>query len=225
MSMNPLGASLELPVNIGTELLVEFQDFTLRTKSELIGMKYGQYLIIGMQHDMSGIRPETLKDSALIIRYLYRGSVYGFRTNILNLLNSPDRLLFLSYPRKIEEFRVRSAPRYECILPAVTSVEGLEAETVVIDISADGCRCIVKAASLEDANTFYQSMDINREASLRVQFPGAPDNYELTGSIRNISKDTDRVAFGMLFGPLKTDTKKRLDEFISLISEVKKKEA
>ena len=55
MSMNPLGASIELPVNIGTELLVEFQDFTLRTKSELIGMKYGQYLIIGMQHDMSGI--------------------------------------------------------------------------------------------------------------------------------------------------------------------------
>ncbi len=224
MSINPLGATLELPVNIGTELLVEFQDFTLRTKSELIGMKHGQYLIIGMQHDMSGIKPDTLKETGIIIRYLYRGSVYGFKTSVLNLLHSPDRLVFLSYPKKIEEFRVRSTPRYECILPAVTVAADIEGETVVIDISADGCRCIVKSASLGDAEKFYQSMDINHEATMRVQFPGAPESYELTGAIRNISKDTDRVAFGLLFGPLKTDTKKKLDEFISLISEVKKKE-
>ncbi|CAG1066672.1 Cyclic di-GMP binding protein [uncultured bacterium] len=224
MNINPLAASIDLPITIGTELLVEFQDFTLRTKSELVGMRHNQYLIIVMQHDMSGIRPDVLKDSEIIIRYLYRGSVYGFRTNVLNLLNSPERLLFLSYPKKIEEFRVRSSPRYECILPAVTSVEGLNGDTVVIDISLDGCRCVVKSASLEDAEAFYKTMDINREAVLKVQFPGTGESYELSGSIRNISKDADRVAFGMLFGPLKSATKKRLEEFIALISEVKKKE-
>jgi hypothetical protein len=224
MSINPLGASVDLPITIGTELLVEFQDFTLKTKSELVGMRLGQYLIIVMQNDMSGLRPDTLKNSQLIIRYLYRGSVYGFRTNVLNLMSSPDKLVFLSYPKKLEEFRVRSSPRFECILPAVTSVEGTDADTVVIDISIDGCRCVVKSANLEDSDAFYKKMDMNREAALRVQFPGDGEGYELSGSIRNISKDADRVAFGMLFGPLKTGTKKRLEEFISLISEVKKKE-
>lgn len=224
MNLNPLAASVDLPITIGTELLVEFQDFSLKTKSELVGMRHNQYLIIVMQHDMSGIRPDVLKESQLIIRYLYRGSVYGFRTNILNLLNSPDRLVFLSYPKKIEEFRVRSSPRFECILPAITSIEGLEADTVVIDISIDGCRCVVKSANLADADAFYKTMDINREASLQVHFPGTEESYELTGSIRNINKDADRVAFGMLFGPLKTVTKKKLEDFISLISEVKKKE-
>lgn len=224
MNMNPLGSSVDLPITIGTELLVEFQDFTLRTKSELVGMRHNQYLIIVMQQDMSGIRPEVLKESQIIIRYLYRGSVYGFRTSVLNLMNTPDRLVFLSYPKKIEEFRVRSSPRFECILPAVTSVEDLDGETVVIDISIDGCRCVVKSASLEDADAFYKTMDINREASLKVQFPGAGERYELTGSTMNINKDADRVAFGMLFGPLKTVTKKRLEDFIALISEVKKKE-
>lgn len=224
MNINPLGSAVDLPITIGTELLVEFQDFTLRTKSELVGMRHNQYLIIAMQHDMSGIRPDVLKESQIIIRYLYRGSVYGFRTSVMNLLNAPDRLVFLTYPKKIEEFRVRSSPRFECILPGVTSVEGLDGETVVIDISMEGCRCVVKSASLTDADAFYKTMDINREATLRVQFPGAGDSYELTGSIRNINKDADRIAFGMLFGPLKQETKKRLEDFISLISEVKKKE-
>jgi len=213
-----------LPVTIGTELLAEFKDFSLRTKSELIGMKKGQYLVISTQHDMPGMRAEALKDTPVIVRYLYKGSVFGFRTRVTGLIHSPDRLVFLGYPEKIEEFRVRASQRYECILPAMTVVDGIEGETVVVDISADGCKCTVKASNLKDADKFYQSMDINREAALRVQFPGSPESYELTGSVKNISKDADKMAFGLLFGPIKTAAKEKLDEFISLISEVKGKE-
>lgn len=224
MSINPLGASIDLPITIGTELLVEFQEFTLRTKSELVGMRHGQYLIIGMHHDMGGTRMDILKDSTVVIRYLYRGSVYGFKTKVLNLLASPDKLIFISYPVKIEEFRVRSNPRYECILPAVTMVDGLEADTVIIDISNDGCRCVIQAAGVKDAEAFYAAMDINKEATLMVQFPGNGENYELSGAVRNINKDSDRVAFGVQFGPIKTDSRKKLEEFIGLISQIKKKE-
>lgn len=223
MSITPLGATIDLPITIGTELLVEFQDFTLRTKSELVGMRHGQYLIIGMHHDMAGTRPEVLRESAIVIRYLYRGSVYGFRTRVLNVLHAPDRLIFLSYPEKIEEFRVRSNPRYECILPAVTSVNGLEADTVIIDISTDGCRCVIQSADIQDVDAFYSAMDINQEATLKVQFPGNGESYELSGAIRNINKDSDRVAFGVQFGPLKKGSKKKLEDFIGLISQVKKK--
>lgn len=224
MSITSLGSSIDLPINIGTELLVEFQDFTLRTKSELVGMRHGQYLIIGMLHDMAGIRSDVIKESAIVVRYLYRGSVYGFKTKVLNMQTLPERLIFLSYPEKIEEFRVRSNTRYECILPAVTAIEALSADTVVIDISTDGCRCIIQASRVENAEAFYNSMDINREAALRVQFPGNSDSYELTGTIRNISKDADRIAFGLHFGTLKQESQARLEDFIGLISQVKKKE-
>lgn len=223
MSSTATIAPPSLPVTIGTELLAEFQDFSLRTKSELIGMKKGQYLVICTQHDMPGMRAEALKDSSVIVRYLYKGSVFGFRTRVLSLIHSPDRLVFLGYPEKIEEFRVRASQRFECILPAITIVDGVEGETVVVDISADGCKCTVKASGLKDVEKFYQSMDINNEAALRVQFPGSPESYELTGTIKNINKDADRVAFGLLFGPIKTATKEKLEEFISLISEVKEK--
>jgi len=224
MSSTATIAPPSLPVTIGTELLAEFQDFSLRTKSNLIGMKKGQYLVICTQHDLTGVRAEALKNSSVIVRYLYRGSIFGFRTRVLSLIHSPDRLVFLSYPEKIEEFRVRTSQRYECILPAVTIVDGVEGETVVVDISANGCKCTMKTSGVTDAEKFYKTMDTNREAALRVQFPGSPESYELTGSIKNMSKDTDKITFGLLFGPIKTATKKKLDEFISLISEVKEKD-
>lgn len=223
MSINPLGTIIDLPITIGTELLVEFQEFTLKTKSELVGMKHGQYLVIGMHHDMAGARSDVLKESTIVIRYLYRGSVYGFKTRVLNVINSPDKLIFISYPTKIEEFRVRSNPRYECILPAVTSTNGLEADTVVIDISNDGCRCVIQSSGMKDPDGFYKAMDINREATLRVQFPGNGESYEISGAVKNINKDSDRVAFGVQFGPLRTDSRKKLEEFIGLISQIKKK--
>lgn len=222
MSMSTIGIPVELPIKMGTELLVEFQDFTLRTKSELVGMKQGQYLIIGMLHDMVGIRPDELKQSPLIIRYLYRGSIYGFKTRALNLLSSPDRLIFLSYPEKIEECRVRSNARFECILPAVTSLDGCEADTVIVDISIDGCRCVIQSAGIKDVDAFHKSLDMNRVAVIRVQFPGESESYELSGAIKNISKDADRLAFGVQFGPIKKETKGRLENFIRLIAQVKK---
>lgn len=225
MSSTVTIAPPSLPVTIGTELLAEFQDFSLRTRSELIGMKKGQYLVISTEHDMPGMRADALRDTTVIIRYLYKGSVFGFRTKVLSLIHSPDRLVFLQYPEKIEEFRVRASQRYECILPAMTIVDGVEGETVVVDISPDGCKCTVKVSGLKDAEKFYKSMDINSEAALRVQLPGSTESYEITGSIKNMSKDSDRMAFGLCFGPLKTDIKRKLDEFISLISEAKDKES
>lgn len=221
MSMSTIGIPLELPIKIGTELLVEFQDFTLRTKSELVGMKQGQYLIIGMLHDMAGIRPDEIKESPLIIRYLYRGSVYGFKTRPVNLISAPDRLIFLSYPEKIEEFRVRSSHRFECILPATTSLDGSEAQTVVVDISNDGCRCVIQTSGVKDPDNFYKALDINRLAVLRVQFPGNSESYELSGAIRNISKDADRIAFGVQFGPIRKETKTKFEEFIRIISQIR----
>lgn len=222
MSMSTVGIPVELPIKVGTELLVEFQNFTLKTKSELVGMKRGQYLIIGMLHDMVGIRTDEIKESPLIIRYLYRGSVYGFMTRTLNIVNSPDRLIFLSYPEKIEEFRVRSSHRFECILPAATSLDGSEAETVIVDISNDGCRCIIQSSGVKDPDNFYKALDINRVAVLKVQFPGTSDSYELSGTIRNISKDADRIAFGVQFGPIRKETKSKFEDFINLISQLKK---
>lgn len=226
MSTAALETPLHLPITLGTELLIEIVDLNLRVKCGLTGMRPGQYLLIGLsQHDLAGsIKGETLRESQIIVRYLFRGSVYGFKTRVLNAITMPERLLFLSYPSKIEEYKVRNNPRYECILPAVSLFGGDGIDTVIVDVSTEGCRCVIKTMEMDDRDAVYSAIDTNKEMNMLVQLPGIEERITLSGTVRNVNKDNDRIIFGLMFGSLERGAKLKLEDFISLISDIKKKE-
>lgn len=216
---------VHLPINVGTELLVEFVNLNLRVKTTLVGFESGGYLIIRISsQDLVNCRSDIIRDCNLIVRYLYRGSVYGFKTSILNMVSNPARLLFLSYPTRIEGYNVRSNPRYECILPAAIKMGETSAEMVIVDISRDGCRCVVKTSAVADPEELYKFIDVNKGVQVLLQLPGIEDRIDLSGDIRNLNKDSDRIVFGLMFDSLRQDVKARLEGFISLISEISKPE-
>ncbi|MBI5587634.1 MAG: PilZ domain-containing protein [Deltaproteobacteria bacterium] len=222
--MNTFEPHLHLPITLGTELLLEIVNLKLRTKSVLIGMENSSYLIMKLssQDFEAGLADEKVSESPLIVRYLFRGSVYGFKTRLLKIIAEPSRLAFLSYPTKIEEFNVRHNPRYECILPAETLFGGEQVELVIVDISLKGCRCVVKTASISNRDLLYSSIDIDREMALRINLPGVEEKLGVKGKIRNINKDNDRVIFGVLFDELAGEAENMLNRFISLISDIEK---
>lgn len=217
--------NVHLPITLGTELLIELVDFKQRIKSSLIGMENNRYLIVKLSSKDfdAGFTPEAVKQSPMIIRYLFRGSVYGFKTSVLHTISEPSRLVFVTYPQKIEEFNVRNNPRYQCILPAEIEYNGEAVEMVIVDISQKGCRCVVRTHSVKNREQFYSFIDIDREIGINVQFPGVEDKLRLASRVRNINKDNDRVIFGVLFEETEEEAAgKRLDSFISLISEIDK---
>lgn len=222
--MNIFEPHLHLPITLGTELLVEITDLKLRTKSVLIGMENSNYLIMKLsgQDFEAGLADEKAGAGELVVRYLFRGSVYGFKTRLLKLLTDPARLAFVSYPSKIEEFTVRNNPRYECILPAETIFGGDQVELVIVDISLKGCRCVIKTSSVANREKLYSSIDIDRAIPLRINLPGKEDKLGITGKIRNINKDNDRVIFGVLFDEPDGKAEEMLKNFVSLISDIEK---
>jgi hypothetical protein len=222
--MNTFDTHLHLPITIGTELLVEIPELKLRTKSVLIGMENSSYLIMKLssQDFEAGLADEKAGAGELVVRYLFRGSVYGFKTRLLKLLAEPARLAFVSYPSKIEEFTVRNNPRYECILPAETVFGGDQVEVVIVDISLKGCRCVIRTSSVASREKLYSSIDIDRPIPLRINLPGREDKLGITGKIRNINKDNDRVIFGVLFDEPEGKSEETLKNFVSLISDIEK---
>ena len=222
--MNAFEPHLHLPITLGTELLVEIADLKLRTKSVLIGMENSNYLIMKLSsHDFeAGLAHAKGGPGELIVRYLFKGSVYGFKTRLLKVLTEPDRLAFLSYPAKIEEFNVRNTPRYECILPAETIFGDETVELVIVDISMKGCRCVIKTASVADRDRLYSSVDIDRVIPMRINLPGVEEKLGIKGRIRNINKDNDRVIFGVLFDEPDGKTEETLGRFVSLMSGIEK---
>jgi hypothetical protein len=157
---------------VGSEVLLEIQALKLRIKCVLVGFETGQYIIVRLSaKDLIGsFRSELIKSSPLIVRYLYQGAVYGFKPELLNIVSAPAKIFFLSYPSKIEEYVTRERDRFDCVLPAGTMLDNEIIDMVIIDISAEGCQCVIKEASGKSA--LYSHMQVNKVLDIRIQFPG-----------------------------------------------------
>ncbi len=210
---------LDLPITLGTGLIIEIVNIKQRIKSLLVGMEQGRYLIIRIsEKDLIGnFRSEQVKESPMIVRYLYNGTVYGFRSSIVNIVTVPAKLFFVTYPSKLEEFTALSHSRHECILPAVTMVGNDFVDMVILDISKQGCLCMIKTANQDD-DTLYGAVQVNKTIDIKVQFPGAEGRFGLMGTIRNVSKDVGKILLGVQFENMPPDLKMQLDGFLALIA-------
>lgn len=210
-----------LPINIGTELLIEIVNLGLRIKGTLVGLEYGSYVIVRISpRDLVGnFRSEDVLGSAIIIRYLFKGSVYGFKTSIMNTVSNPARILFTKYPENIEGMNIRTNPRYSCILPARTAFGDETFDGVMVDICMEGGRCVIKRPPGSELDGLCSAMDANKTAAIKLDLPGMDKPIEIKVSVRNISKDNDRVSFGASFDAMGQQDRSSLEKFISLISE------
>lgn len=211
-----------MPISVGTELLIEIADLKLRLKSALIGIEDDEYLIVRLSHHdpRGGFEDEAIEKSPLIIRYVYKGSVYGFEARVLNIISKPAKLVFVSYPERIEEYNVRTSPRFDCVLPAEATIGDTSAGLVITDISNNGCRCVIMTSMIEDKTKLYDTINMNSELNLKVEFPGMHEKLEFSGVVKNINKDEDEIMFGLSFENMDEDTKVNFDKFLKLISAV-----
>lgn len=206
----------------GSEVLLEIEALKLRIKCMLVGFETGQYIIIRLSSkDLIGnFRSEQVKSGNLLVRYLYQGAVYGFRAEVLNIVSTPAKIFFLSYPSKIEEYVTRDRDRFDCVLPAGTMLDNDIIDMVIIDISNEGCQCVIKTSA--GKNALYNQMQVNKMLDIRVQFPGKEGTYRLPGRIRNLSKGQDRITLGIKFEGLAEAASERIKEFIALVTSARR---
>ena len=211
-----------LPISVGTELLIDVADLKLRLKSELVGIEDDEYLIVKLSHHdpEGGFNDDTVKKSPIIIKYAYRGSVYGFKTRVLNIVSNPVRLAFVSYPKQIEEHNVRASSRFDCVLPAEGIFEGTSTELIITDISANGCRCVIITSLVMNQKKLYEVLNMDSSIELELQFPGMKEQLRLSGVIKNINKDAEEIMCGIMFEKMPKKTKTNLEKFIKMLSTV-----
>lgn len=221
MKMNKQAASTAtatiLPLQLGSELLIEFVSLNLRIKSVLKGIDEDQFILAKLSpNDLIGtFRSDTVKESPIVIRYLYKGSVYSFDTKVQNILSTPAKLIFFEYPKKVLEAG-KVTERYECILPALTMLGNDIVEMVIVDLSRDGCQSVIKT-SFSRNEALYKLIEVNRTIELKFQLPGVDTKFSLKGRIRNMSKEADRITLGIMFEQVLPEVKARISNFISLI--------
>jgi hypothetical protein len=123
-------------------------------------------------------RPRSL----CIVRFVEAGRVFGFKTETLRGQFVPIPLLFLSFPREIEEFCLRRCPRAPVMLKtrvylsvgATTPLDG-----IIRDLSLSGCR-------VELINPPLMPLKDTR-VTLDIHLTGAGTLERVPGLIKNVT--------------------------------------
>ncbi|MFQ5715057.1 MAG: flagellar brake protein [Candidatus Scalinduaceae bacterium] len=201
-------------MHIGTTLKIQLEGSQSRLTSELIGVDEGKYLIINMPpiQSMGNAASSIYKGGNIVIRYVHKGTVFGFKSRIIHFITTPVKLIFIDYPKKIENQNLRSHKRIDCHLPASATIADNTVKGPVTDLSKEGCLFTVKRVNIEKS---VDHLQIDNEIIVSFQLPGVEEKLTITGKQKNIKKDKDSVHIGVSFSDMGIEVQEKLYDFLS----------
>lgn len=133
-----VGTPVQLTVHERRQVMSEY--------SVILGYRAARFFLVELPlHDGRAmvIKPGT----SVRVRYLLDGRLLGFSTETLKVQASPERLMFLRYPGRIEQLALRRHERVRVRLPTLMRLDdvdsAIDAETR--DLSLSGCGLVVSA--------------------------------------------------------------------------------
>ncbi|MCK5540509.1 MAG: flagellar brake protein [Deltaproteobacteria bacterium] len=206
-------------MDFNTVLQLQVQGYPNRLKSYLVGREEGRYLIIKIPM-VVGRKPEEVfaKDKELVVRYVHRGSVFGFRSPIMLPVLEPFNVAFVKFPKKIEDYNLRTHKRFDCSLPARLEVvtrhqdRTMRFKGVVGDISKGGCKATI---GLEGLGLGKKSLKIQSAIAIFLFLPGVEGEFFLPGVVKSMSQDSEVLSLGIQFVDLSGNNQSQLDKFLA----------
>ena len=105
--------SVHLKLDIGSDLFLQFKDREEYLPSYLIGLRLDAYIIIKTPAVL-GKEYGVTKESQLVLKYKYLGELFRFNASVIESLDKPFKITFITYPEQIEKIDFRDSPRVFC---------------------------------------------------------------------------------------------------------------
>jgi len=210
-----------ISIELGTQLQIEICGVDFTFKSTLTGIEPDKYLIINapITSPYGSIKHKYFRGNKIIVRYLYKGTVFGFQSELIEDIYTPLNLLFVKYPEIIEEHNLRSKERINCFLLIKIKIKGEEKDGVMVDISKGGCCCVFKRA-VKDKELL--SVQIDEQVTLRCQFPQIEDEQVVLGKVKSIRKDKEQMTVGIMFHEIEPEIEDIIVQYVLAIKELPK---
>lgn len=202
-------------MNIGTIFRLQVKGAKRRLSSELIGIEDGKYLIVKLPplHTMENVSTLLIKGNEIAVKYMYKGSIVGFKSQIIDLIYNPFKLVFIEYPEKIDSYDFRGHKRVECFLPANIRIAEHKIEGCITDISKAGCLFDIEAPELEDC---INMLELNNEICVGFHLPGVEQELSATAKQRSIKKDNNSASIGIEFVNMDSEVQAKLFGFLAI---------
>ncbi|WP_254843563.1 flagellar brake protein [Shewanella sp. UCD-KL21] len=174
-----------------------------RTKATLVGYEMGKYIILKhpAPQQMNNYHDVFSEGNGVVVRYLLegqQGECFAFKTTIRNVTKFPEKFIFLSYPKEIENRQLRTHQRFVTHLPSSIQARedsegklGSELKGIIADISAKGCGFLFK--------TDNESLKVN-EKDIYVNIRNANDSIiTIPARVCNSRFEHGKVNVGIQF--------------------------
>jgi hypothetical protein len=132
--------AFNLGLRIEVQLLV---NSAFRLRAELVGFEKHQYLLVRIAATEPALPKNILSQkTGLICRFVVeaeQGRVYAFRSEILNAISHPYRLLVIRYPEVAQYLSLRSDKRNPVRIPVkIRLAAGEQIDAQLLDLSIKG---------------------------------------------------------------------------------------
>jgi len=201
-------------LNIGITFRLQIEERRRRISCELIGIDEGKYLIVKMPplHTMENVSNLMAKGTEIAVKYMYKGTMFGFKSQVIELIHNPFKLVFMKYPEEIESLDFRGNERVVCFLPANVKIAENIIEGGITDISRAGCLFVIEAPEHEDR---INLLELNNEIKIGFYLPGIAGELCIDSKQRSVKKDDDGTSLGVEFVNMDSSVQEKLFGFLS----------
>jgi len=205
-------------MDFNTILQIQIQGYPNRLKSYLVGREEGRYLILKMPSVVGNPEKIFAKDKELTVRYVHQGSVFGFRAPIMLTILDCFNVIFIHFPKAIEDYNLRTHKRFECSLPARLEVitrhkdRQLRFKGIIGDISKGGCKATI---TLQELEWVKEPLKIQSVIEIYLALPGVEGELFLQGAVRSMIQDDKGLALGVQFVDLSGKSQTQLEKFLA----------
>ncbi len=217
MANNGLKHQVKLAAEIGTEMQVEITNLGNRIKLTMVGIVPGEYLLFQLPEKFTTKAAKSTAfsaDTIINVRSLSRGTAFGFNSTILGTSTTPDTLLFVKYPYKIQQQTIRKNQRVKCLLPATLTKNTMTINGTIADLSASGCHFQTQKSKLsaEEIKIIKSEESIN----IAISLPAIEGEKSISALIKNTFVDADKIQLGIEFEEIDQATMTMIENFINM---------
>lgn len=203
---------VQLDVTPGKEVIIRIPGLKQSYRGKIVGLDPYDYIIAKVRLP-SAIRRELSFGGEIILKYVHKGTVYGFKAMVSNAISSPSPLIFFEYPDMIEKLALRRTSRMVCHIDSTLHSTDGEVECMVVNVSETGCKISARAGKngllrhtkVDDA--LIVAMNLGKFGELKVAI-----------AIKNISHDKGILSMGCMFLDITKDEMSTIRNYLNKIA-------
>lgn len=200
---------VHLKLKQGNQLILRFLCVDKRYEAKVVGFEPYAYCIAQVRLPQEVL--SRLGQNPLVVAQLNNGgTLFGFRTEVVNRVSVPAPLVFLSHPDSVERLVLRRSERLDVTLPA--SIHGAygDHDVLLLDLAPSGCsftaRCTMKSPLREARPGERVVLQCDLGCGLPLMAPV---------DLRRVAEHNGRVTMGGQFVDLTEDAERMLRDYLN----------